>query len=172
MKSWKTTLQLNHSCRSNLSRQIEIKCGIFQGYSLSPLLFCIALAPLSLMLNTSIYGYMSQYGKLNHLFYMDDLKTFTKDDGQQQGLLTIGRHSAVTLRWSLALKIVLRPPLKEVDLPVLAISLPTTPSPSKNCMESTNSHPRPNPLDNGVVTPTRVAIGLLDTCQRCHPRLW
>ena len=48
-------------------------------------LFCLALAPLSNL----CYGYKSQNGKLNHLFFMDDLKTFAKDDNQQTGLLTI-----------------------------------------------------------------------------------
>ena len=33
--------------------------------------------------------YKSQNGKLNHLFYMDDLKTFATDDDQQTDLLTI-----------------------------------------------------------------------------------
>ena len=31
----------------------------------------------------------AQNGKVNHLFYMDDLKTFAKDDSQQEGLLNI-----------------------------------------------------------------------------------
>ena len=89
MKNWKTTLNLNHASGSLTSRLIDIRSGIFQGDSLSPLLFCIALAPLSSLLNSSTYGYKIQEGKLNHLFYMDDLKTYAKDDNEQKGLLTI-----------------------------------------------------------------------------------
>ena len=78
MKNRKTTLNLNHAGGSLTSRLIDIRSGIFQGDSLSPLLFCIALAPLSNLLNSSSYGYKIQEGKLNHLFYMDDLKTYAK----------------------------------------------------------------------------------------------
>ena len=52
------------------------------------MLFCIALAPLSNLLNSSSYGYKIQEGKLNHLFCMEDLKTYAMDDNEQKGLLT------------------------------------------------------------------------------------
>ena len=87
MEAWKTTLRLYHKNGMLTSRSIEINSGIFQGDSLSPLLFCIALAPLSTLLNNTSYGYQSQGGKLNHPFYMDDLKTFAKDEDEQIGLL-------------------------------------------------------------------------------------
>ena len=89
MENWETTLNLHHVRGTLSSRPIRIKSGIFQGDSLSPLLFCLALAPLSNLLNSSSYGYTAQHGKLNHLFYVDDLKTFAKNESQQQGLLTI-----------------------------------------------------------------------------------
>ena len=50
-KSWKTILRLNHDKGMMTSRLIKIKSGIYQGDSLSPLLFCLALAPLSSLLN-------------------------------------------------------------------------------------------------------------------------
>lgn len=84
MKNWQTTLNLNYTNGSLTSRPINIKSGIFQRDSLSPLLFCLALAPLSCPLNNSSHGYKTQNGKLNHLFYIDDLKTFAKDDNQQK----------------------------------------------------------------------------------------
>ena len=87
MKCWKTTLHLNHAEGSMTSRPINIKSGIFQGDSLSPLLFCLALAPLSSLLKATTYGYEAQGRTISHLFYMDDLKTYAKSDSQQTGLL-------------------------------------------------------------------------------------
>ena len=43
------------------SRPIKTKSGIYQGDSLSPLVFCLAIAPLSSLLNKSGYGY-NNYG--------------------------------------------------------------------------------------------------------------
>jgi len=70
------------------SRPIEIKSGIYQGDSLSPLIFCFALAPLSSLLNKSGHGYNTPYGKISHLFYMDDLKIYAENDDELTGLLS------------------------------------------------------------------------------------
>ena len=72
-----------------MSDNINIKRGIFQGDSLSPLLFCISLIPLSLKLNSSGYGYKIRTERLTHLLYMDDLKLYAKDDSELEGLLRI-----------------------------------------------------------------------------------
>jgi len=53
MKKWKTTLHLNESNGSMKSRKININSGIFKLDSLFPLLFCLALAPLSTPLNST-----------------------------------------------------------------------------------------------------------------------
>ena len=71
------------------STKISINAGIFQGDALSPLPFYIALAPLSSVLNNSVYGFKTSNMVINHLFYWDDLKTFAKNSGEQQGLFTI-----------------------------------------------------------------------------------
>ena len=55
MKKWKTNLYLNHSQGSTIRENIKIKCGIFQGDSLSPILFCLALVPLSYELSNTEY---------------------------------------------------------------------------------------------------------------------
>jgi hypothetical protein len=87
MGFWKTTMMLTYDGRSVKTRPIQVRSGIFQGDSLSPLLFCLCLVPLSTMLNNTGHGYEIYGRKISHLFYMDDLKTFAKHDNQQEGLL-------------------------------------------------------------------------------------
>ena len=65
---------------------ININSGVFQRDSLSPILFCVTLIPLSKLLNNTGYGYKIDDNKINHLFYMDDLKLFAKNYQQLQGL--------------------------------------------------------------------------------------
>ena len=89
MNQWKTTLTLTHENGELLCDNIKIRRGIFQGDSLSPLLFCISLIPLSLELNDSTYGYTINNKRLSHLFYMDDLKLYAKNDSELEGLLKI-----------------------------------------------------------------------------------
>ena len=89
MKNWKTQLILTHESGTLMSDNINIKRGIFQGDSLSPLLFCISLIPLSLELNSLGYGYKIRTERITHLFYMDDLKLYAKDDNKLEGLLRI-----------------------------------------------------------------------------------
>ena len=75
----------------------SVNSGIFQGDSLSRLLFCMALAPLSSMLNHTTYGYTTQSSrKGNHLFYMDALKMYAKTDKEQIGPRHTVKHSVMT----------------------------------------------------------------------------
>ena len=64
MKKWKTN---NHSQGNTICKNIKIKCGIFQGDSLSLLLFCLALMPPSNEVNNAGYGYNIYREKINHL---------------------------------------------------------------------------------------------------------
>ena len=73
---WKTTLTLNHENGSIKIENIQIRRGIFQGNSLSPLLFIIALNPLSKILNKNFPGYDLDGIAVTHTFYMDDLKLY------------------------------------------------------------------------------------------------
>ena len=83
INNWKTTLYLSHNQGTITTRSICIKSGIFQGDSLSPLLFCLTLAPLSTILKSTGYGYKVGGKKISLLFYMDELKTYVKNDTQQ-----------------------------------------------------------------------------------------
>ena len=87
MKKWNTQLPLTYESDTFMSDNINIKRVIFQGDSLSPLLFYISLIPLSLELNSSGYGYKIGTPWITHLFCMDDLKLQTKDDSELEGLL-------------------------------------------------------------------------------------
>ena len=87
MSMWRATLNLTHPNGNLKSRSIKINTCIFQGGSLSPLLFCLSLMPLSRELNQTGYGYNIQKRSINHQFYMDDLKLFAKDDNDLEGLL-------------------------------------------------------------------------------------
>ena len=60
----------------------KIQCGIFQGYLLSPLLFCICLIPLTEQLNRLNKGYEQHITKtkISHLLYVDDLKLIAKSE--------------------------------------------------------------------------------------------
>ena len=87
MRIWETNLFLSHSNGILSSPGMKIKCGIFQGDSLSPLLFCMALIPLSKLLTQTGYGYKLFERRINHLFYMDDLKLYASNDNELEGLL-------------------------------------------------------------------------------------
>ena len=69
--------------------KIAIKCGIFQGDSLSPLLFIMSLAPLSMILDQSSKGYKisNSSTRLNHLVYMDDVKLYGKSQQEIESLV-------------------------------------------------------------------------------------
>ena len=62
--------------------EVEIKRGIFQGDSLSPLVFVLALIQLSLILRKTkaAYEFSESKEKINHLLFMDDLKLYSQSE--------------------------------------------------------------------------------------------
>jgi len=73
------------------SQPIQIRRGIFQGYSLSPLLFCIALIPLTNELNRADCGYQvhGTERKISHLLYMNDLKLLSRNENDLKNEIKI-----------------------------------------------------------------------------------
>ena len=85
MQFWKVQL----FCSNQFYGEVSILCGIYQGDSLSPLLFVIALMPLSTILNGTGKGFVVDKGYLvlNHLLYLDDLKLFAKSRSELDSLV-------------------------------------------------------------------------------------
>ena len=69
--------------------EVNVTRGIFQGDSLSPLLFVLSMVPLSLILKkvNACYKLGKKECKLNHLLFMDDLKLYAKSEEQTNTLV-------------------------------------------------------------------------------------
>jgi hypothetical protein len=94
MTFWRTTLNLSINNNKLKSEPIQIKRGIYQGDSLSALWFCLAINPLTNLLNSTGYGFNirlnnTTLSKLNHLLYMDDIKLYASKKNHILSLLTI-----------------------------------------------------------------------------------
>lgn len=79
--NWNVIMTAKGSCESVTTDPIYIRRGIFQGDSLSPLLFCLAINPLSQIMNKyKDKGYrLKDKTLINHLIYMDDLKIYSNN---------------------------------------------------------------------------------------------
>ena len=85
MEKWKVML-----CSGNFELgEFEIKRGIFQGDSLYPLVFVLALIQLSLILRKAkaAYEFSESKEKINHLLFMDDLKLYSRSEKGLDSLL-------------------------------------------------------------------------------------
>ena len=83
---------------------ISIKRGIFQGDSLNPLLFTMSLNPLSRELQKTGYRHqLDKQTKINHLFYVDDLKLCGTNDNQLNGLISTVKKVSDDIRMEFGL---------------------------------------------------------------------
>ena len=102
MSQWKTNMTLVHKEGGLETGPIRIKRGIFQGDSLSPLLFTRSLNPLSRELQKTGCGYqLDEQTNINHLFYVDGLKLYGTSANQMTGLINAVKMYQITSRWNL-----------------------------------------------------------------------
>jgi hypothetical protein len=87
MDHWRTELTANGEKLGT----VNIKRGIFQGDSLSPLLFVMIMIPLTMILKDEPKGLMfGNSGKrLNHLLFMDDLKLYARNEEECASLVNV-----------------------------------------------------------------------------------
>ena len=80
--------------------EVNIRRGIFQGDSLSPLLFVLSLIPLTVVLRKTKAGYDlgGESGVINHLLFMDDLKLYGKNERQIDTLVQTVRIMSGDMR--------------------------------------------------------------------------
>ena len=85
MQQWRLSLIANGEDLG----EVNIKTEIFQGGSLSPLLFVLGMVPSSLILRKAnlFYKRGKKKYKLNHLLFMDDLKLYAKSKEQTNMLV-------------------------------------------------------------------------------------
>ena len=84
MKNWKTQLAANGADLGT----VRIRRGIFQGDSLSPLLFVTSMIPVTIILRSLKQGYsLDKKSKINHSLYMDDLKLYGKSNNEIDTLI-------------------------------------------------------------------------------------
>ena len=94
MATWRTVLKAGPS----VIGMVSIRSGIFLGGVISPLLFCIALATLSFLLEREKLGYSFKGDPvINHLLYMNDLKLFAKSEEQLETLVQITHNFSASM---------------------------------------------------------------------------
>lgn len=89
MAKWQTKLTMSNKNETTEIGNVQIQRGIFQGDSLSALWFCLAINPLSAILNKDKRGYNigAKPETITHLLYMDDLKIYATNRNDLQKLL-------------------------------------------------------------------------------------
>lgn len=86
IKMWCVRYEVRNNGIVDRSAPLIVKRGVLQGDSLSPLLFCLAELPISHALNQMQKCDLNTF-KINHLYYMDDLKVYATSEEKLNKLL-------------------------------------------------------------------------------------
>ena len=104
---WRTVKGARSVERTVGTRPILYKRGLFQGDALSPLLFCLAILPLSHALK-KLNGYRIRRstvkGSITHMLYMDDLKLYAESPAALTEALSVVDRVARAVGMKLGLK--------------------------------------------------------------------
>jgi hypothetical protein len=114
---WRIRMRLHAENKLIETEDIKIQCGIFQGNSLPPFLFCICLIPLTEQLNklNTWYEEDTTKTKIFHLLYMDDLKLIAKSEEEIQKQIQTVKTFNGDIHMELDLRNVLRLHLREAN---------------------------------------------------------
>ena len=87
IQSWRTVV---FSGKNKLGK-VNVRRGIFEGDSLSPLLFVVALIPAIIVLSILKQGYSFRKGKerFNHLLFIDDLKLYGSNNNEIDSVVKV-----------------------------------------------------------------------------------
>ena len=98
MKTWRVELKAGGRSLA----EAMIQRGIYQGYSLSPLLFITAIMLLNHILRKCTAGYKLSRSqeKINHLIYIDDIKLLTKNEKKKPGNPNIRSKNIQSNTWA------------------------------------------------------------------------
>eukprot|EP00957_Ditylum_brightwellii_P198769 15150901-Ditylum_brightwellii.AAC.2 len=77
--TWRNQLNLHTAEDTITIKELLIRSEIFQGDSLSPFIFCIALFPPSQKLHRANTGFKVGKNKILYLLYTDNLKVYAKN---------------------------------------------------------------------------------------------
>lgn len=88
MEKWSTRIYYDFQKKT---RTIQIKNGIFQGDSLCPFLFCLALNPISILIKSWNCGYKLNSADMviTHSMFIDDIKLYSTTQDKMNGILSL-----------------------------------------------------------------------------------
>ena len=116
MEKWNTRL-FSKTKQEKMQSSIQIRRGIYQGDSLSPLLFCIALMPSTNEMNRADCGYQvhGTERKISHLLYTDDLKLLGRCENDLKNEIKIIQSISKDINMNFGLEKCARICLKTID---------------------------------------------------------
>jgi len=104
MEMWNTTMTLTHGTQQRSTGPIHIARGIFQGDTMSPLLFCLAINCITTEVSKHPAGYDllidGERLKIKQRLYMDDIKLYANGAAQLKSMANIVEITAKAIGMS------------------------------------------------------------------------